>query len=93
MVAEAIIESQLDIDKAEDLYLEKLNETLLPELKTGVRLSKLFYEQAKIRNFLMKRYGQPLAEAMTDVFMGERSYPKDVVKKIKQKLKEKLFDF
>ncbi len=91
MAAEAIIESRLNINHAEELYQNKLNKDLLPELKTGVRLSKLFYEQAKVRNFLMKRYGKSLAEGMTDVFMGEYSYPKDIIKEIKKMLKEAFF--
>ena len=91
MAAKAIIKSELNTKKAEELYNVDLNATLLTELKTGVRLSKLFYEQAKIRNYFMKQYGQPLAEAMTEVFMGERSYPHDVVKQIKKRLKKALF--
>ena len=44
MAADAIIESELDLLIAEKLYNEKLEENLLPELKTGVKLAKLFYE-------------------------------------------------
>ena len=90
MAAESIIEANLDRDKAEKLYNDKLNETLIPELKTGMKLSKLFYENEKIRNFLMKRYGERMSEAMTEVFMGERTYPADVMKRIKEKLKNKF---
>ena len=39
----------------------------------------------------MKRYGKSLAEGMTDVFMGEYSYPKDIIKEIKKMLKEAFF--
>lgn len=87
LAAEAIIESQLNQVKAADLYFEKLNECILPEIKTGLWLSKFFYEQKKIRNLLLKKYGQRFSEAMADVFMGDRSYPKDIKKKITSKIK------
>ena len=32
------------------LYVEKLNEKLVPELETGLFLSKWFYEQKTLRN-------------------------------------------
>ncbi len=91
MAADAIIEAKLDSTKTEEIYNEKLNKVLLPELNTGVYLSKLFYEQEKVRNYLMKNYGTRFCEAMTDVFMGERSYPTDIRKLLKQKLKNVFF--
>ncbi len=91
MAAESIIEGELDLKKSEEIYNAKLNENLIPELKIGVKLAKLFYEQHKVRNFLMKRYGERLCEAMTEVFMGERTYPTDVMKRIKEKLKSAIF--
>jgi len=60
-------------------------------LKTGEYLSKIFYEQEKIRTFLMKKYGDRFCEAMTDFFMGERSYPTDIKKRIARKLKNAVF--
>ena len=92
MAAESIIEGNLDSQTTERIYLEKLNKVLLPELKTGVYLSKLFYENEKARHFLMKMYGERFCEAMTDVFMGERSYPTDIKKKIGKKIKGAIFD-
>lgn len=91
MAAESIIESKCDSVKAAEIYNAKLNENLLAELKTGAYLAKLFYEQDKIRNFLMKRYGTSMCEAMTDIFMGERSYPTDIKKRMKEKLKSAIF--
>ena len=70
LCAQAIAESDLNLDIAQKLYEEKLNEKLLPELRTGVKLSKLFYENKSLRNLMLKRFGQQLAESMTDVFMG-----------------------
>ena len=91
MAAEAIVESQLDNEKATEIYNTKLEKVILPELKTGLYLSKLFYEQEKVRNFLMKKYGERFCEAMTDVFMGERSYPSDIKKLITKKIKNAIF--
>jgi geranylgeranyl reductase family protein len=91
MAAEAIVASGLDKQKAEENYTTKLNETLLPELKTGARLSKLFYENEKIRNILIKKYGDRICEVMTQVLMGERTYPADITKQIKNKLRNVIF--
>ncbi len=91
LAAEAIIESEQNSKLAEKLYTEKLEEKLLPEIKTGLWLSKWFYEQKTIRNILLKKYGQRFSEAMADVFHGKRSYPKDIKAAIKQKVKELVF--
>ncbi|GGF29279.1 NAD(P)/FAD-dependent oxidoreductase [Echinicola rosea] len=88
MVVEAIVRAKLDPDTAGALYESKLEEELLPEIHTGVSVSKWFYSQRKIRNFLMKRYGDYFISAMTDVFIGERSYPKDLMKSLKRKVRE-----
>ncbi len=91
LAAQSIIESKLDAVGASKLYQEKLENSILPEIRTGVTLSKLFYERTKLRNLFIKRYGQTLAEAMTDVFMGDRSYPKDYKASIRRKIKEAIF--
>ena len=91
LVADAIAESDLDVKKAELIYMDKLEEKLLPEIKTGILLSKFLYDQPKIRNLFMKKYGQGAFEAMTDVFMGKRSYPADIMKTLKRRAKELLF--
>jgi geranylgeranyl reductase family protein len=91
MAAESIIESEFDSEKSNELYHKKLNETLLSELKTGEFLSKMFYENGKIRNLLIKKYGQRVSEAMTDILMGNRTYPHDVKKIAKEKLKKIFF--
>lgn len=90
-VAEAIIESNLDTDLAEKKYLEKLNVKLLPELKSGVILSKFFYHKNPIRNFILNKYGQHFNNIMVDILHGERPFPTNVSEKLKAKIKEKLF--
>ncbi|RRO23187.1 geranylgeranyl reductase family protein [Flavobacteriaceae bacterium 14752] len=91
IVAKAIAESKHNLKQAEMNYNTMLNEKLLPELNTGVKLAKLFYENRTLRNLMLKKFGQHLADAMTDVFMGERTYPKDFKKSIKSRLKRVVF--
>ncbi len=90
MAANALIETNLDSKEAADWYQKELEKVVLPELKSGLYLSKVFYEQEKIRTFLMKNFGNHFVEAMTDLFMGERSYPVNIKASIKNKLKGML---
>lgn len=91
LAAEAIIEAKKSGGQAGDLYMEKLESNLLPELKTGLWLSKWFYEQKTIRNLVLKKYGQRAAQLMADVFHGDRSYPKDAKKRLLEKVKDFVF--
>ena len=91
LCAEAIASSEGDKVLAKKFYEDKLHDTLIPELRTGVILSKLFYENIKLRNLMLKQFGQQAAEAMTDLFMGERTYPKDYKKSITRRLKRSIF--
>jgi geranylgeranyl reductase family protein len=91
LVAEAIAESNSNLERAAKIYQEKLDEKLVPELQTGVTLAKIFYENKNLRNLLLKGFGQQLSETMTDIFMGERSYPKDIKASIKRKVKNAIF--
>ena len=86
LAAEAISKSNMDLELAADNYYNLLRQKLMPELNSGVELARLFYTQKNIRNLMLNRFGQQLAEAMTSVFMGERSYPFDVKRTIKNKL-------
>lgn len=88
IAAAAIAESKLDGKNLEKIYNEKLKTTLLPQLKLGRFLSDIFYGKAWLRRPLFNKYGQRLCEALTDVFMGDRDYPHDAVKKAGRYLKE-----
>lgn len=90
LAAKSIAESNLDLEKAKNNYQSKLEEKLIPELNIGVRLAEIFYQNKTTRNLLLRKFGQRAAEYMTDIFMGDRSYPADFKQKIKQKLKLKL---
>ncbi|TCI90686.1 geranylgeranyl reductase family protein [Tenacibaculum sp. M341] len=91
LVAEAISESNLNLDEAKSLYLKKLEAKLLPEIKTGLWLAKWFYEQKSIRNIMLKKYGQRFSDEMADIFHGDRSYPTDIKQAISKKIKELVF--
>lgn len=89
--AEAIIESQLNIERASKLYLEKLDIKLLHELKSGAILSTYFYNNNPVRNYILKKHGQKFSDLMVDILHGERDFPKDIQQKLKAKIKEAIF--
>lgn len=91
LVAEAIAESHLDANTAAQMYMDKITKKLLPELELGVKLSAVFYQNRSLRNLLLKKFGQQAAEYMTDIFMGDRTYPYNFKDKVKEKLKVSLF--
>ena len=90
-VAEALIESNLDRTLAEKNYLEKLDIKLLPELKSAVSLSKFFYNNNSVRNFLLKKYGQVISDLMVAILHGDRPFPTNVSERLKAKIKEAIF--
>lgn len=87
IIAEAIAEGGSDVEKTKDVYLEKVNERLIPELKIGIKLAKFFYENTSIRNLFLKKLGPLAAERLTEVFLGNATYPSDYKKKLQEKLK------
>ncbi len=91
LLAEAIIEGELTLDRVEALYNDKINEKLVPELMTSLKLSKWFYKQKTVRNLLLKKYGQRFSDAMADIFMGDRTFPTNISEKIQEKVKELVF--
>ena len=91
MAAESIVEAKLNSEETERIYNEKLNKVLIPELKTSMFLAKLFYENENARNFLMKKFGDRFSQKMTDIFMGESTYPTNIKKRMAKKLTGFLF--
>ena len=90
-VAEALIESKLNKELAEKIYLEKLNIKLLPELQSGVVLSKFFFHNNPVRNLMLKKYGQHFNDLMVDILHGDKPFPTNVSEKLKAKIKGKFF--
>jgi len=91
LLADAIIESKLDVLKTEASYNQKLSLRLLPELESSVKLSKWFYRNKTIRNLILKKYGQRFSEYMGDIFMGDKTYPQDVYESLMNKVKKSVF--
>ncbi len=88
IVAEAIIEAQLNPEKAGVLYQQKLEKELLPELYTSEKAAKWFYTFRIIRNMLLRKYGDYAINFMTDIYIGDRSYPANLMKTIRKKILE-----
>lgn len=88
LVAEAIIEAGLDPATAGKLYHEKLEKDILPEIRTSQTAASWFYSYRIIRNMLLKKYGDYAINFMTDIYIGNRSYPKNLMKTIKNKITE-----
>jgi len=88
LAAEAIIEAKLNPEKAGILYQEKLEKELLPEINTSQTAAKWFYTYRMIRNLLLRKYGDYAINFMTDLYIGNRSYPKNLMKTIKNKITE-----
>lgn len=91
LAANAIAKANGDTRLAGKLYETLITNSMMPELLTSMKLAKLFYGNKMARKFLLKNYGQRFSEALTDIFMGEKNYPKDINQKIKQKMKSLLF--
>lgn len=87
IIAEAILEGDLDIEKSKEKYLEKVHQKLIPELKIGIKLARFFYENTSVRNLFVKKLGPLAAERLTEVFLGNATYPSDYKKKLQEKLK------
>ncbi|MDR7127733.1 geranylgeranyl reductase family protein [Algoriphagus sp. 4150] len=86
LVVEAIFEAGLNPEKAGAIYQQKLEESLLPEINTSHTAAKWFYNYRIIRNLMLKKHGDYAISFMTDLYVGSRSYPKDLMGSIKNKL-------
>jgi geranylgeranyl reductase family protein len=88
LAAAAIIDGKLNSSEVAHLYQNKLEEKLLPELKTGRILAEVFYRQKWLQKIIIKNYGEKFSDAMADIFIGKRSYPTDAKKTAKKYLKK-----
>jgi len=74
LAARAMIESRGDGERSARRYDDLLSTTLLPELRWARRLATPLYRYPGLRGFVFRRMGPQLCEAITDVFMGQRTY-------------------
>ena len=74
LAAEAILEGRFDDAATRRIYRDRLQATLLPELRVARMLARILYDFPRLRAFLLRRHGQRLSEFLTRVVMGESSY-------------------
>lgn len=91
--AKAIVENYKNSTPAEALYEKLLNDNLIPELIASKRFANLYYRYPALRHFVLKRYGNQCCDLFTDVFMGERQFPKHIGRKTTKRVCKSLFGF
>lgn len=74
LAAESIIESEMDVNSAADIYNYKLNHSIIDEYRFSKIIAALVYTYPRIRGLLFRFYGQRLSELITDIFMDEKKY-------------------
>jgi geranylgeranyl reductase family protein len=73
LVAEALSEN---LDRAEELYIEKVKAQIIPDLKSADALARVLYCSQSVQKFIFNRAGNYYIEQMVNVVIGKRSYPK-----------------
>jgi len=74
IAARALLKGDFEEGRVKQAYDSALAKNILPELQSGRVLAKLIYDYPRMRTWLFRLYGQELCEAVTDVFMGKRTY-------------------
>jgi geranylgeranyl reductase family protein len=87
--ANALLRGRLIEKNVEEAYRAILEETILSELRPALYLGKLLYGPAAIRNYVFRRKGQELAEAVTDVISGKATY-RELAARVQGHLKRML---
>ncbi|MFQ5526503.1 MAG: NAD(P)/FAD-dependent oxidoreductase [Thermoanaerobaculia bacterium] len=74
LAARALVERREDPSGAARRYRQLLEREILPELRLARRLAPLLYTYPRLRRFVFRRVGEALCEALTDLFVGTRTY-------------------
>jgi geranylgeranyl reductase family protein len=74
LAAKAIIEGDYKPEAVAAAYQRGLEASVLPELRLGRSVAKLFYGYPRLRNMLFRFAGQTLCDVITEVALGEHSY-------------------
>jgi geranylgeranyl reductase family protein len=61
-------------------YEDMMRNGLEKEIRAGHHLARFIYGSARVRNFIFRRSGRPLCEAMVDVMGGARAYGEEIRK-------------
>ncbi len=87
----ALVDAQLDEPGATALYESRLADEVLVELAAGRKLARLLYTSEQVRRWMMSHYGENMAQAIADVYLGKRSYhaaADSFIKRVKSELAE-----
>jgi len=74
IAATALVDAQLDESSAAALYESRLTGEVLVELAAGRKLARLLYASEQARIWMLRHYGENMAQAMADVYLGRRTY-------------------
>lgn len=74
IAAAALVEGRFEEAPVRQAYVGTLERVILADLKLARVLARFLYRPGRVREALFRRYGQEMAEAMTDVIVGTRSY-------------------
>jgi geranylgeranyl reductase family protein len=74
LAADAIVQGGLDEPRVRDLYHASLRAHVLSELRAARLLALVLYDVRWLNRLLFRLNGRLLAEGVTDVYMGERTY-------------------
>jgi geranylgeranyl reductase family protein len=91
IAASTLVDAQLDEPGAAALYESRLADEVLIELAAGRKLAMLLYASEQARIWMMSHYGENMARAITDVYLGKRTYhgaADSFIKKVKSGLAE-----
>ncbi|AZQ42740.1 geranylgeranyl reductase family protein [Nonlabens ponticola] len=93
LAAQSIIDGKLDMQQAQNLYEQRLNNGLIKELKTAQKLANFIYGDSKLRAYFLYNHGQRVNDVMVSIVMGERDYPLNLTKALANKAWRKLNSF
>jgi geranylgeranyl reductase family protein len=78
LAAEAIVNEGMNETAVSRQYLDRLQTTLLPELRVARVLACVLYDFPRVRSSLFARHGQRLSDLLTRIVMGEVTYSEAV---------------
>jgi geranylgeranyl reductase family protein len=82
LAGEALVAGGLHPERVMAHYQERIDGTVLRELRAARSLARLLYGVPGLAAPLFARYGARMTERVTDIFMGERSYVGEVGRRI-----------
>jgi geranylgeranyl reductase family protein len=74
LAARAIVEQPTDPEAAGRLFGASLRREVLSELAVARRLARLLYGAPRLRAAVFRRAGQPMAERIADLFIGDETF-------------------